>query len=40
MIEINNALLKQFHRKGLSINEGVAVDARLVKSARKMCVSL
>ncbi len=35
MIEINSALLKQFHRKGLSINEGVAVDARLVKSASK-----
>ncbi len=32
MIQINSALLKQFHQLGLSINEGVAVDARLVKS--------
>ncbi len=30
---INNAVLQQFSQKGLSINEGVAVDARLVKSA-------
>jgi IS5 family transposase len=35
MIQINSALLKQFHRLGLSINEGVAVDARLVKSASR-----
>jgi IS5 family transposase len=33
MIQINSVLLKQFHRQGLSINKGVAVDARLVKSA-------
>jgi len=33
MIQINSVLLKQFHQHGLSINEGVAVDARLVKSA-------
>lgn len=33
MININSALLKQFHALGLSINQGVAVDARLVKSA-------
>jgi IS5 family transposase len=32
MIKINSALLKQFHQHGLSINKGVAVDARLVKS--------
>ena len=35
MIQINSELLKQFHRYGLSINKGVAVDARLVKSASK-----
>ncbi len=33
MTQINNNLLKQFHSHGLSFNEGVAVDARLVKSA-------
>jgi len=35
MVQINSVLLKQFHKLGLSINEGVAVDARLVKSASK-----
>jgi transposase, IS5 family len=30
---INNAVLRQFANKGLSINEGVAIDARLVQSA-------
>jgi IS5 family transposase len=30
---INNEILSQFAAKGLSINEGIAVDARLVKSA-------
>jgi len=33
MRTINNELLKQFAARGLTINEGVAVDARLVKSA-------
>jgi IS5 family transposase len=33
MIKINSELLCQFHQQGLSINEGVAVDARLIKSA-------
>ena len=33
MMEINSAVLQQFARQGLTINEGVAVDARLVKSA-------
>lgn len=33
MHKINNSVLQQFSRKGLSINEGVAVDARLVQSA-------
>ncbi len=33
MMKINSALLNQFHQQGLSINKGVAVDARLVKSA-------
>ena len=30
---INNELLNQFSAKGLTINEGIAIDARLVKSA-------
>lgn len=33
MNKINNIVLLQFSRKGLTINEGVAVDARLVRSA-------
>lgn len=33
MTMINNLVLQQFSRQGLSINEGVAVDARLVQSA-------
>jgi IS5 family transposase len=32
MNRINNAVLQQFSQKGLTINEGVAVDARLVQS--------
>ena len=32
---INNAVLIQFAEKGLQINEGVAVDARLVESASR-----
>ncbi len=35
MTQLNSALLKQFHQHGVSINEGVAVDARLVKSASR-----
>jgi IS5 family transposase len=35
MVEINNALLRQFHQHGVTINKGVAVDARLIKSASK-----
>jgi IS5 family transposase len=35
MIQINSVLLKQFHHQGLSINEGVAVDARLIKSVNR-----
>jgi len=35
MTQINAALFKQFHNQGISINEGIAVDARLVKSASK-----
>ena len=35
MVQINSALLKQFHRDGITINKGVAVDARLIKSASK-----
>jgi IS5 family transposase len=33
MRTVNNELLSQFASKGLAINEGIAVDARLVKSA-------
>jgi len=33
MNKINNAVLQQFAQKGLTINEGVAIDARLVHSA-------
>lgn len=35
MIRINDEVLQEFARQGLSINEGLAVDARLVKSASK-----
>jgi IS5 family transposase len=35
MIKINSELLQQFHHQDLSINEGVAVDAMLVKSANR-----
>lgn len=32
MNRINSAVLQQFSQKGLTINEGIAVDARLVQS--------
>ncbi len=35
MDQINSAILRQFEQKGLNINEGVAIDARLVKSASR-----
>jgi transposase len=35
MILLNNIVLQEFARRGLSINEGIAVDARLVESASK-----
>jgi transposase, IS5 family len=35
MIHINNIVLQEFGKRGLSINEGIAVDARLVKSASR-----
>ena len=35
MMELNNVVLQEFAKRGLSINEGIAVDARLVKSASK-----
>ena len=35
MIELNNVVLQEFAKRGLSINEGIAVDARLVQSASK-----
>jgi IS5 family transposase len=33
MDQINSDILRQFEAKGLTINEGIAVDSRLVKSA-------
>jgi len=35
MRKINSVVLQQFSQKGLTINEGVAVDARLVQSASR-----
>ena len=35
MDQINSEILRQFEKKGLNINEGVAIDARLVKSASR-----
>lgn len=35
MTELNALVLQEFSKKGLSINEGIAVDARLVKSSSK-----
>ena len=35
MDQINGEILRQFENKGLTINEGIAVDARLVKSASR-----
>ena len=35
MDQINSAILRQFEQRGLNINEGVAIDARLVKSASR-----
>jgi len=35
MVKLNSAVLQEFAKRGLSINEGIAVDARLVKSASK-----
>jgi IS5 family transposase len=35
MDQINSAILRQFEQQGLNINEGVAIDARLVKSASR-----
>ena len=32
---INSEILRQFEAQGLTINEGIAVDARLVKSASR-----
>jgi IS5 family transposase len=35
MVQLNSTLLSQFDRMGITINEGIAVDARLIKSASK-----
>ena len=35
MDQINSEILRQFERQGLTINEGIAVDARLIQSASR-----
>jgi len=35
MDQINSKILRQFENQGLTINEGIAIDARLVKSASR-----
>jgi IS5 family transposase len=35
MDQINSEILRQFEDEGLKINEGIAIDARLVKSASR-----
>jgi IS5 family transposase len=35
MDQINSEILRQFESQGLTINEGIAIDARLVKSASR-----
>ena len=35
MDQINSEILRQFEKQGMTINEGIAVDARLVKSASR-----
>ena len=35
LTQVNSEVLKQFAEKGLSINEGIAIDARLVESASR-----
>ena len=35
MDQINSEILRQFEQQGLTVNEGIAVDARLVQSASK-----
>ena len=35
MMKLNNEVLQAFAKRGLSINEGIAVDARLVQSASR-----
>ena len=35
MDQINSEILRQFEAQGLTINEGIAVEARLIKSASR-----
>ena len=35
MVQLNSCLLVQFDQHGISISEGIAIDARLIKSASK-----
>ena len=38
MIELNNVVLQDFAKRGFSINEGIAVDARLTSGSEStMC---
>lgn len=35
MDQINSEILRQFEMQGLTISEGIAIDARLLKSASR-----
>ena len=35
MVKLNSALLAQLNQHGVTINEGIAVDERLIRSASK-----
>jgi transposase, IS5 family len=35
MVQLNSALLAQLHAHGVTINEGIAVDDRLIRSASR-----
>jgi hypothetical protein len=36
MDQINSEIIRQFENQGMIINEGIAIDARLVKSASRL----
>ena len=35
MVQLNSALLAQLNQHGVTINEGIAVDVRLIRAASK-----